>query len=145
MMHGCCGSAYGAAPFFEVSSGVYPGTAGARSNGFGDITSADVANAIGQCLKGGVAGAGAGTAITPGVGTAVGAGVGCVSSMLVGILTSSGASEAQAQQAVAAQQAMIQAQYRAQAEAQRKKDEQQQYLLLGGIALAAVAVVALAR
>lgn len=139
----CCG--YGAAaPFFEVSSGILPGAAGARSNGFGDITSADVANAVGQCLKGGVAGASVGTAVTPGAGTAIGAGVGCVSSMLIGILTDSGASSAQAQAMVAQQQAMIQQAYQQQLAEQQAK-QQQQYLLLGGIAAAAVLVVVLAR
>jgi hypothetical protein len=138
-----CG--YGTVPYFAVSSGVYAGSAGARSNGFGDITSGDIANAIGQCLKGGVAGASVGTTITPGYGTAIGAGVGCVSSMLVGILTSGGASDAQAQAMVAQQQAAIQAQYQQQQAEQRSKEQQQQYLLLGGIALAGVLVVVLAR
>ena len=123
----------------------FAGAAGPRVSGFGEISSADILGAVGQCLKGGVAGATTGTTISPGMGTAIGAGVGCVTSMLTGILTGGGASQAQAQALIAQQQAQIAAQVAAAEEEERerkkKADQQKQYLILGGIGLVAVIAI----
>lgn len=116
---------------------------------FGGVSSSDVTTFAKSCAAGAAGGAGVGTAFAPGVGTAVGAGAGCVIQGIIGSLVQSGVSQQQAAAMVNQSRAMIvQAYQQAYDEEMKKRAARSRmttYVLLGGAALAAVALVSIVR